>query len=60
MGLLDVVADYKLRLQDESVKYKAALRTQFTFNNQHSVQHDIITGQPLVPNYIIPSKPGQL
>jgi hypothetical protein len=43
--------------QDETVKYKAALRTMDIFGKHHSVQHDIITGQPLVANYIMPSRP---
>lgn len=44
-------------MQDETVKYKAALRTMDIFSKHHSVQHDIITGHPLVANYIMPSKP---
>lgn len=43
--------------QDETIKYKAALRTMDIFSKHHSVQHDIITGHPLVANYIMPSKP---
>ncbi len=49
-----------LSLQDETVKYKAALRTRDIFAKQHSVEHDIITGRPLVANYIMPSKPAGL
>ena len=48
----------ELFVQDETVKYKAALRTMDIFAKHHSVQHDIITGQPLVANYIMPSKPA--
>lgn len=44
-------------VQDETVKYQAALRTMDIFSKKHSVQHDIITGHPLVANYIIPPKP---
>ncbi|DBA67276.1 hypothetical protein WJX79_006352 [Trebouxia sp. C0005] len=47
----------QLKLMDETVKYKAALRTMDIFSKHHSVQHDIITGHPLVANYIMPSKP---
>ena len=45
-------------LQDETIKYQAALRTMDIFAKKHSVQHDIITGHPLVANYIIPPKPA--
>ena len=47
-------------LQDETIKYQAALRTMDVFAKKHSVQHDIITGHPLVANYIIPPKPESL
>lgn len=50
LGLWSVV-------QDETIKYQAALRTMDIFAKKHSVQHDIITGHPLVANYTIPSKP---
>lgn len=46
----------QLKDMDAAVKNKSALRTQDIFNKSHSVQHDIITGHPLVPNYIMPSK----
>ncbi|KAL3154354.1 hypothetical protein ABBQ32_013834 [Trebouxia sp. C0010 RCD-2024] len=47
----------QLKSLDETVKYQAALRTMDIFSKKHSVQHDIITGHPLVANYIIPPKP---
>lgn len=47
-------------LQDETIKYQAALRTMDIFAKKHSVQHDIITGHPLVANYIIPPKPDSM
>ncbi|DBB03840.1 hypothetical protein WJX77_001351 [Trebouxia sp. C0004] len=49
-----------LKLTDETVKYKAALRTKDIFGKHHSVQHDIITNQPLVANYIMPSRPAKI
>ena len=49
-----------IAVQDETIKYKAALRTMDIFAKHHSVQHDIITGHPLVANYIMPSKPDGL
>ena len=49
-----------MSIQDETVKYKAALRTMDIFGKHHSVQHDIITGRPLVANYIMPSKSADL
>jgi len=47
----------QIKMQDEVTRYRSVLRSQFLFNKNHSVTHNIITGEARHNTAIVPPAP---